>query len=567
MINSFVTAKIRDNFGFAPTSEQCEAIDRIGEFLMSRHGMALFLLRGYAGTGKTTLVSALVKTLVQLDQPVVLMAPTGRAAKVFSSYAGQPAYTIHKRIYRQKSITDTDSFSLNVNLSKHTLFIVDEASMISNEALSSSVFGTGRLLDDLIQYVYSGEGCRLMLLGDTAQLPPVGEEESPALMPGLLASYGLQVYEKTLTQVMRQLSESGILYNATAIRYRLTAMQHGIDPDASLLCSAPNSPLCGDIVPATSAASPLRSAPNSPLCGDIVPATSPTSPLRGAPNSPLCSATTSPLCGDIVPAPDVTPISGADLIDSLETSYSRWGADDCMIICRSNKRANIYNQGIRNRILYREDELCAGDRIMIVKNNYYWVEQEMKKLIAERGQIKDVDVQRAPSLRERAGGEALPLSFIANGDIAIVRRVRRTREVYGFRFADVLLRFPDYDAYVMETPALLDTLQSESPSLTREESERLFQSVMADYVHLTTKKERYQQLRLDPHFNALQIKYAYAVTCHKAQGGQWGCIYLDQGYLPPDLSPIDYHRWLYTAFTRATEQVYLVNWPTSSTSI
>ena len=528
MINSFVTAKIRDNFGFAPTSEQCEAIDRIGEFLMSRHGMALFLLRGYAGTGKTTLVSALVKTLVQLDQPVVLMAPTGRAAKVFSSYAGQPAYTIHKRIYRQKSITDTDSFSLNVNLSKHTLFIVDEASMISNEGLSSSVFGTGRLLDDLIQYVYSGEGCRLMLLGDTAQLPPVGEEESPALMPSLLESYGLQVYEKTLTQVMRQLSESGILYNATAIRYRLTAMQHGIAP---------------------------------------APSPSTTSPLRGAPNSPLRGATTSPLCGDIVPAPDVAPISGADLIDSLETSYSRWGADDCMIICRSNKRANIYNQGIRNRILYREDELCAGDRIMIVKNNYYWVEQEMKRLVAERGQIKDVDVQRAPSLRERAGGEALPLSFIANGDIAIVRRVRRTREVYGFRFADVLLRFPDYDDYEMETTVLLDTLQSESPSLTREESERLFQSVMADYAHLTTKKERYQQLRLDPHFNALQIKYAYAVTCHKAQGGQWGCIYLDQGYLPPDLSPIDYHRWLYTAFTRATEQVYLVNWPTSSTSI
>ena len=512
MINSFVTAKIRDNFGFTPTEEQAEAIDMIGKFLMSRHGMELFLLRGYAGTGKTTLVSALVKTLVQLDQPVVLMAPTGRAAKVFSSYAEQPAYTIHKRIYRQKSITDTDSFSLNVNLSKHTLFIVDEASMIANDGLSSSVFGTGRLLDDLIQYVYSGEGCRLMLLGDTAQLPPVGEEESPALMPSLLESYGLQVYEKTLTQVMRQLSESGILYNATAIRYRLTAMQHGIAPDASLLCSAPSSPLCGDIVP----------------------------------------------------TPDVTRISGADLIDSLETSYSRWGADDCMIICRSNKRANIYNQGIRNRILYREDELCSGDRIMIVKNNYYWVEQEMKRLVAERGQIKDVDVQRAPSLRERAGGEALPLSFIANGDIAIVRRVRRTREVYGFRFADVLLRFPDYDDYEMEATVLLDTLQSESPSLTKEESERLFQSVMEDYNHLATKKERYQQLRLDPHFNALQIKYAYAVTCHKAQGGQWGCIDLDQGYLPPDLSPIDYHRWLYTAFTRATEQVYLVNWPTNS---
>ncbi len=497
MIHSFVIDKIRDNFGFAPTEEQSEAIGMLGEFLMSRRESELFLLRGYAGTGKTTLVGALVKTLVELNQPVVLMAPTGRAAKVFSSYAGQPAYTIHKRIYRQKSITDTDTFSLNVNLSKHTLFIVDEASMIANEGLSSSVFGTGRLLDDLIQYVYSGEGCRLLLMGDTAQLPPVGEEESPALSVSQLASYGLHVHEKTLTQVMRQLSESGILYNATAIRYRLTAMQHGVEADSEL----------------TSA--------------------------------------------DIVPSSDVTPVTGADLIDSLESAYSRWGTDDCMIICRSNQRANIYNQGVRNRILCREDELCSGDRIMVVKNNYYWVEQEVKKVIAERTKMKDEINGSHPS----GATLQLPLSFIANGDIAVVRRVRRTRELYGFRFADVLLRFPDYDDYEMEATVLLDTLHSESPSLTKVEAERLFQSVMDDYAHITTKKERYQQLRLDPHFNALQIKYAYAVTCHKAQGGQWGCIYLDQGYLPPDASAIDYYRWLYTAFTRATEQIYLVNWP------
>lgn len=489
MINSFLTAKIRDNFGFTPTDEQSATIDMVGEFLMSRHGSELFLLRGYAGTGKTTLVGALVKTLVELEQPVVLMAPTGRAAKVLSSYAGQPAYTIHKRIYRQKSLTDADTFSLNVNLAKHTLFIVDEASMIANDGLSSSTFGTGRLLDDLIQFVYSGEGCRLMLMGDTAQLPPVGEPESPALMPALLASYGLQVYEKTLTQVMRQLSESGILYNATAIRYQLMAMQHGVESEEGWVDEG------------------------------------------------------------IVPSADVCHVSGADLIDSLESSYSRWGADDCMIICRSNKRANIYNQGIRSRILYREDELTSGDRIMVVKNNYYWVEQEQRALIAA---AKEEGKEFIPTL---------PLSFIANGDIAVVRRVRRTREMYGFRFADVLLSFPDYDDYEMEATVLLDTLHSESPSLTREESERLFQSVVADYAHLTTKKERYQQLRLDPHFNALQIKYAYAVTCHKAQGGQWGCIYIDQGYLPPDASTVDYYRWLYTAFTRATEQVYLVNWP------
>ena len=514
MINSFVTAKIRDNFGFAPTSEQSEAIDMIGEFLMSRRDMELFMLRGYAGTGKTTLVGALVKTLVELKQPVVLMAPTGRAAKVFSSYAEQPAYTIHKRIYRQKSITDTESFSLNVNLSKHTLFIVDEASMIANDGLSSSVFGTGRLLDDLIQYVYSGEGCRLLLMGDTAQLPPVGEEESPALMPSLLKSYGLHVYEKTLTQVMRQLSESGILYNATAIRYRLMEMMVGSENMKD--------------------ESAFRMDGSSSLSSFHFP----------------------------LPASDVAHVVGNELIDSLESSYSRWGADDCMIICRSNKRANIYNQGIRNRILYREDELCSGDRIMIVKNNYYWVEKELRAK-SEELRVKNENLRslQAPSLQERAGVEVLPLSFIANGDIAVVRRVRRTREVYGFRFADVLLRFPDYDDYEMETTVLLDTLHSESPSLTKQESERLFQSVMDDYAHITTKKERYQQLRLDPHFNALQIKYAYAVTCHKAQGGQWSCIYLDQGYLPPDTSLIDYFRWLYTAFTRATEQVYLVNWP------
>ena len=500
MINSFLATKIRENFGFPPTGEQSETIVRLSEFLMAREGGELFLLRGYAGTGKTTLVGALVKTLAELEQPVVLMAPTGRAAKVFSSYAGQPAYTIHKRIYRQKSITDTDTFSLNVNLSRHTLFIVDEASMIPNEGLSSSVFGTGRLLDDLIQYVYSGEGCRLMLMGDTAQLPPVGEEESPALSPSLLASYGLHVYEAMLTQVMRQLSESGILYNATAIRYRLTAMQCGVEPADRL--DAPG----------------------------------------------------------IVASSDVCHVGGDNLIESLESAYSRWGADDCMIICRSNKRANIYNQGIRNRILYREDELTSGDRIMVVKNNYYWVER-LAPLSSPHGGKMNSTMSAGSLSSGEGGGEALPFSFIANGDIAVVRRVRRTRELYGFRFADVLLSLPDYDDYELEATVLLDTLHSESPALTRDESERLFQSIMDDYAHITTKKERYQQLRLDPHFNALQIKYAYAVTCHKAQGGQWGCIYLDQGYLPPDASTIDYYRWLYTAFTRAAEQVYLVNWP------
>ena len=455
----------------------------IGDFLMSRRGMELFLLRGYAGTGKTTLVGALVKTMVSLKQSVVLMAPTGRAAKVFSAYAECPAYTIHKRIYRQKSLTDDTSFSLNVNFSKHTLFIVDEASMVANDGLSSTSFGTGRLLDDLIQYVYSSEGCRLMLMGDTAQLPPVGEEESPALSVSLLESYGLQVYEKTLTQVMRQLSESGILYCATKIREQLTSASDKYCFDSTTLATS----------------------------------------FLGEKEQVFA---------------DVSHVRGDELIESIESAYSRWGDDDCMIICRSNKRANIYNQGIRSRILYREDELVTGDRIMVVKNNYYWIDRIVRE-------------EKQPQ----------PLSFIANGDIAVVRRVRRTREMYGFRYADVLLRFPDYDDYEMEATVLLDTLHSESPSLTREESERLFENVMEDYDHISQKKERYKQLREDPHFNALQIKYAYAVTCHKAQGGQWGAIYLDQGYLPPETSVVDYYRWLYTAFTRATEQVYLVNWP------
>lgn len=492
MINSFLCEKIAENFVFSPTSEQSDAILQMSRFLMSRRGMEAFLLRGYAGTGKTTLVGSLVKALSELEQPVVLMAPTGRAAKVFANYAGHTAYTIHKCIYRQRTITDESSFSLNVNLHKHTLFIVDEASMISNLGFSSSSFGTGRLLDDLIQFVYSSEGCRLMIVGDTAQLPPVGEESSPALSPDILRSYGLELFEKTLTQVMRQLTESGILHNATTIR-------HSISPD-------------GDDFPSVT-----ESAYNPTDAGKL-----------GCP---------------ITLHPDVRRITGDELIESLITSYSRWGTDECMVICRSNKRANIYNRGIRASILYKEEELTKGDRLMIVKNNYYWTEQENRRIKAEQGT------------------DGIPLSFIANGDLAVVQRIRRTREMYGFRFADALLSFPDYDNYEIEATVLLDTLQSESPALTPEESNRLFESIMEDYTHITTKRERYKQLRENPYFNALQIKYAYAVTCHKAQGGQWECIYIDQGYLPPDISHTDYSRWLYTAFTRATQQIYLVNWP------
>jgi len=479
MINNFITSQIRAFFGFEPTFEQSVVIQQLSEFILADEASSVFLLRGFAGTGKTSLVAALVKTLDALKQRVVLMAPTGRAAKVFALYSGHPAFTIHRRIYRQKSLTDETSFSLSPNLARNTLFIVDEASMISNEA-SGTAFGSGRLLDDLFQFVYSGEGCRLLLLGDTAQLPPVGLDESPALSPPLLSGYVTDVKTMELTRVMRQNEMSGILENATAIRKRIRQLS--------------DNQKC-----ATSARrlSPLQ--------------------LRSM--------------------PDVIPISGNELIEKISDCYRNVGEDETMIICRSNKSANIYNRGIRATILYREEELCSGDRIMIVKNNYFWIKQKA------------------------AGEETTSPTFLANGDMAVIQRIRRIRELYGFRFADVLLSLPDYDDYELEATVLLDTLTSESPSLTREENERLFNSVMEDYADITNKTDRYKKLREDIYYNALQIKHAYAVTCHKAQGGQWDTVFIDQGWLPPEsVCDIQYYRWLYTAFTRATNTVYLVNW-------
>ena len=453
---------IAAHFPFEPTSEQTVAMNRLALFVNNPSPRQVFLLKGYAGTGKTAIISALVRTLVSYRRRVVLMAPTGRAAKVFSNTSGFPACTIHKKIYRQKSIVDMGSF--------------DEASMISNEGLSGSTFGTGRLLDDLISYVFSGVDCRLLMLGDQAQLPPVGERESPGLSAQVLSSYGLNVSEFCLENVMRQMQESGILHNATALR----DYARGLGEPGGFRFK-----------------------------------------LEGF--------------------RDVVKISGSDLIETLSGCYSRDGIDETMVLCRSNKRANIYNNGIRSQILDREDELNRGDSIMIVKNNYYWTE----KLVADEG----------------ADSYANLPSFIANGDIAVIRRVRRMRELYGFRFEDAVLSFPDYDDLEMDVTLLMDTLHSESPSLTREESDKLFNSVMEDYAHIPNKKERMKQLRENPHFNALQIKYAYAVTCHKAQGGQWKNIFIDQGYIPEDGRDEDYYRWLYTALTRATQTVYLVNWP------
>ena len=472
-------ALIRENFLHNPTKEQEKAISLLSDFLLSREQDSIFLLKGYAGTGKTSLLAALVRTMQQLRLRVMLLAPTGRAAKVLSNYAGAPAFTIHRKIYRQKSITEMDVFQNNINMQQDTLFIVDEASMIANDAHEQTMFGTGRLLDDLMQYVYSCNGCRLLLVGDTAQLPPVGETESPALSRTMLEGYGMEVTELCLTQVVRQLEESGILWNATMLR--------------------------------------------SLIQNDDVYAFP---KLRGK------------------SFPDIKVLPGNELIEALEQSYRNHGTDGTIVVTRSNKRANIFNNGIRTRILDYETELSGGDLIMVAKNNYYWTEREQ----AANGVAADA------------------MTFIANGDVAIVRRMRNERSFYGFRFADVTLCFPDYDHRELDVTILLDTLQSESPALTRQQQETLFNGVWEDYPELTNKRDRMKRLRQDIYYNALQIKYAYAVTCHKAQGGQWEHVYIDQGYINEEMLSPDYFRWLYTAITRATEQVYLVNWPDNALS-
>ena len=488
-ISEDLGALIRENFTHNPTKEQEKAISLLSDFLLSRERDSVFLLKGYAGTGKTSLLAALVRTMKQLQQRVMLLAPTGRAAKVLSSYAGAPAYTIHRKIYRQKSITEMDVFQNDINLKQDTLFIVDEASMIANESGGGSIFGTGRLLDDLMHYVYSCDGCRLILVGDTAQLPPVGEEESPALSRIMLEGYGMEVTELCLTQVVRQLEESGILWNATMLR-RLIQDEE------------------------------LFSFPK----------------LRGK------------------TFPDVRVVPGDELIESLYDSYRNHGTDGTIVVTRSNKRANIFNGGIRARILDYEEELSGGDLIMVAKNNYYWTERARNLSKPPRkGESEDL-----------VGSEGL--SFIANGDVAIVQRIRNERSFYGFRFADATLQFPDYEYKEMEVTVLLDTLQSEAPALTRQQQEALFNGVWEDYPELTNKRERMKCLRQDIYYNALQVKYAYAVTCHKAQGGQWEHVYIDQGYITEEMLTPDYFRWLYTAITRATEQVYLINWPDSGLS-
>ena len=474
--------KILQQFGFPPTQEQANALDVFARFLTDRNPQVVMILRGSAGTGKTSLSGAIVRTLQAIRQKVMLLAPTGRAAKVFSLNSGTPAYTIHRRIYREKSFSGVDGqFNLNDNLFTDTLFMVDEASMVANMGLGGMNFGSGCLLDDLVHFVYQGRNDRLMLIGDKAQLPPVGEEESPALNAAMLQGYGLTVYECDLNEVLRQSEQSGILYNATMIRQMITHDD-------------------------------ITQLPKIRFTGFS----------------------------------DIRQMPGAELIEALADSYHHVGLDDTIVVTRSNKRANIFNQGIRNMVLDREEELSQGDILMIVKNNYYWMEEERKK-------IKEREERKVQS-------NELP-AFLANGDRAKVMKVSRRIDLYGFHFATLLLKFPDYDNYELEATVLLDTLTSEAPALTHEQQEQLFHKIEEDYQDIPLKADRMKAIRQDPYFNALQVKFAYAVTCHKAQGGQWSHVYVDQGYMTDDMLTPDYIHWLYTAFTRATEMLYLVNWP------
>lgn len=471
--------QIIQQFELQPTTEQKHVLTQFAHFMMDEDPHVVMIFCGSAGTGKTSLASAIARTMVKLEQKVMLLAPTGRAAKVFSVHSGQPAYTIHRQIYRQKSFdSDGGVFNLNFNRYSDTLFMVDESSMIANQGQMDSSFGSGCLLDDLVQFVYSGRNCRMILMGDAAQLPPIGEEQSPALSSNFMEGYGLKVYECRLDNVLRQSEESGILYNATLIRTHIMRDELTQLPQIHFDMFA-----------------------------------------------------------------DIVVVPGNELIETLNSSYSEVGVDETMVITRSNKRAHIYNQGIRQTILGSEEELSTGDMLMIVRNNYHWV--------------------KLPTNNEEQ--DTTSMTFLANGDRAMVQRVRNTRELYGFRFADVWLQFPDYNDYELETTIILDSLHTEAPALSREQNERLFNEVLADYADIPRKQDRVKKLREDIFLNAVQVKYAYAITCHKAQGGQWAHVYVDQGYMTDEMLSPDYLHWLYTAFTRATEKLYLVNWPKSQT--
>jgi len=464
MLSEHISSQIYNYFGFVPTLGQKKIIDRLAEYLIAPDFTKIFILNGYAGTGKTTLIAALVRTLKAMKIKPVVLAPTGRAAKVAASYMGERAFTIHKKIYRQRTATSHEAhFSLDINREKDAVFIVDEASMLSNHTSGNDIFGSGLLLDDLVHYVRGGTRCRLILVGDDAQLPPVGFDRSPALDPKFMELYGPVEYA-SLDEVVRQDSESGILFNATMVRCMLEA---------------------------------------------------------GIYEPPLLNLS----------SPDVRAISGGEFLEQVESCYGLYGRDEVIVITRSNKRANRFNEGIRRHVLYAEGEIESGDMLMVVKNNYYYTEQM----------------------------EEPRMDFMANGDIARLVRLRRYEELYGFRFADARLAFPDYDDMEIDCKILLDTLASEAPSLSSEQSKALFYAVAEDYAEIKSKGKRYKEVRENPYYNAVQVKFACAVTAHRAQGGQWKAVFVDRMLFGDEQMTRDWMRWLYTALTRATERLYLVN--------
>ena len=457
MLENFIKNRIIHSLPFAPNEGQAELLQLLTQFILSKNERKAFVLRGYAGTGKTSIMAALVKALGEVKQSVILLAPTGRAAKVLARYANKAAYTIHKYIYRQDKLGG-DSFSLSDNLHKHALFIVDEASMISGQR-DNPTFGTGVLLKDLIKYVYAGEGCSLLLLGDDAQLPPVGSDISPALDINYLLGFGLDITSYTLTQVARQALDSGILSNATAIREQISMPQQTFDYQYTS---------------------------------------------------------------------DFQAFEGVEFLELLEQSYNEVGAEETIILTRTNRRTNLYNQGVRARILWKEDAISSGDRLMITKNNYFWT--------------KDY--------------EGIP--FLANGDMMEIVRLRNWREMYGFQFMDASLRAIDYD-WEIDVILWLDTLTTDSPEVNHQLHQQLFDHISEDYPELQhNRKKLIETIYESPYYNALQIRFAYAVTCHKAQGGQWKRVFIDPGNIPVEERDKNYYRWLYTAITRATEQVYLL---------
>ena len=464
MLNTYIARQIYAKISFEATESQKKVVEKLSDYLTSPDYSRIFVLNGYAGTGKTTLISALVDVLNEIKIKSILLAPTGRAAKVLEQYSKAPAHTIHKRIYRQRTNAAYESkFSLDINKEHDAVFIIDEASMLSDTSGEGQIFGSGSLLEDLVKYVRSGSRCRLILVGDNAQLPPVGADYSPALDAHVMSEYG-EVDYVSMDDVVRQGAESGILFNATMIR-----------------CMIENE---------------IYEVPRFNLN-----------------------------------FPDIESIQGGELIEKIDECYSRYGRDETIVITRSNRRANRYNEGVRRYNLSAEEAIESGDMLMVVKNNYHYTERI----------------------------EGCPVNFIANGDIARLKKIRRFEDLYGFHFANAVLQFGDYNDMELECRILLDTITSESPSLTREEGQRLFTEVEKDYLDIKSKIKRFKEIRENPHFNAIQVKFAYAVTCHKAQGGQWSAVFIDRCLFGDEPMSRDMLRWLYTALTRATEKIYLVN--------